>query len=1020
MKAFIISFFLVTVFFSISYSQSNYKKTINVTVTNSVTGKPMNETEVTYRGFVGKQTQTTNVEGKVTFEVTLLVTPMNASIELNDGIYLSRKATKIPVTLIETQDVYDVSATFKSSNVGIIVMVIDEDNKPLSTAKVTLQNVDLSQATKYTDGSGSTYLEVTMVDDNKVVHVVVEKEGYKSYRSTVSLNYKNKLTTVSATLKKEEGLQNLEVKVVDDKGFPIGDAAITAVLGLSDVSTGNTDEQSGIANLRIKNSGTYIVKVKHSIFTEPEPQEISIQKYNSKINHLDFQMKRKKGVLRDLVVTVVDDKTFKPLPNIVVKVNGSFATTTSDGKVKFSKVVSLGESAIISAESGEYDKGIQEYVGGGDNWKYVPVSFDQVIIGVKKKGSSEIPYSVQVVDDNNQPVSQAAVSVYSSGQIVYLTGSTDANGIAKMLLNVKDGEVINIKISKEKFKSQERFVTVKIRSRFEDTPLEKFVLLKGKTGRFEFVIQVFDHETNQKLMVAAVVLKNGETELDHSETNGEGEVTLFADESTLKSGQLRIVANAFGYEEKWVNIPFELADTKTEKRYFQVYLSPIYKKTGFLPLTVQVFDDKNNPIEGAAVHVYLNGEIVHGEETNGLGNLNMQINVKDGEILTLEVSLEKYTTQKRDVRVKIINKEKPGRLTEKIILQKPSVQFQFVAEVLDAKTNKPIPKSDVIIKLYNGTAVSEKQSTGYNGKASLYVDEAALNKGQFRMVASAVDYEEKWVDIPTDLIDNKTERRNIQVYLNPKKTVTSYTEKKYGSYTVTPQDWVSTGLTISKGGSFRVTAEGIYTSVSDKYFVGTPAGGGAQHWWSLVAKIGDQRFDVGKSGGGTSTNGGILELGTPRVMNFYDVDRSDLRGEFKVFVYSKDASFKASAEVKTENTSIKTPPLQEKKNETNNNTTISQNLENAKKSLEFLKLLQAGGFPLNRSSDETVAEVRAIVSKYNLVTVKRYYDFEAGLNNIRYYQSSFGNVMPKVKSDYDSFLNSMVSELKIIIEKGQY
>lgn len=62
-----------------------------------------------------------------------------------------------------------------------------------------------------------------------------------------------------------------------------------------------------------------------------------------------------------------------------------------------------------------------------------------------------------------------------------------------------------------------------------------------------------------------------------------------------------------------------------------------------------------------------------------------------------------------------------------------------------------------------------------------------------------------------------------------------------------------------------------------------------------------------------------------------------------------------------------------------------------------------------------MAEVRSIVSKYNLENVKQYYDFEEGLRTIKYYQSSFGNVMPKTKSDYDSFLNSMISEPQILI-----
>ena len=34
-------------------------------------------------------------------------------------------------------------------------------------------------------------------------------------------------------------------------------------------------------------------------------------------------------------------------------------------------------------------------------------------------------------------------------------------------------------------------------------------------------------------------------------------------------------------------------------------------------------------------------------------------------------------------------------------------------------------------------------------------------------------------------------------------------------------------------------------------------------------------------------------------------------------------------------------------------------------------------------------------------------------------EDSFGSVMPKTKSDFESFLNSIVNDLQIIIEKGQ-
>ena len=852
-----------------------------------------------------------------------------------------------------------------------------------------------------------------MVEDSKTVPVTIEKRGYKSFQTTVLLNHKKGNATVTAALKKDNSVKLLTVKVEASDGSPIGEASVTAEgKTLYDFYKGSTDE-SGITILNMETGGTFKVKVTHPKF-ESQERSVTIEKYNDEKSPdpMTFVLKRLTGKLRDLIVTVVDDKTYNPIAGIVVDVKGRFGFTGNDGKVNFGKVLNMGESGVITIpESPKYEKQGKEYIGGGENWRYAPPLIDEVIVGITKKGTTEIPYWVQVVDDDNNPISGVAVSAYASGQIVYLTGLTDANGIAKMLLNIKDGAVITLKVHKEKFKSQERNVAVKIGNRSNENSPEKFILLKGKTGRFEFVIEVFDHDTNKPLPGAAVVLKNGETELDRQTTKSQGEVSLFADESILSSGKLKIVAVADDYQKRSVDVPAELADAKTEKRRLQVYLDPKNKKPGFLPLTVQVFDDKNNPIEDAAVNVYLQGEIIHSEATNGLGNLNMRIKVKDGEMLTLEVSMEKYESQKRQVRVRITNKENPATLTEKFTLKKPSVKFQFIVEVLDGANNEPIPNASTVVKKYSGQEISSKVRTDAQGKATLFVEEKDLKSSQLRLVASADDYEVKWSDIPEQL---QTNERLFTVYLKKKKI--SYTEKKYGPYTVTLDGWKSTGLSIDKGGSLRVEASGTIIGTEDgKSFEMKPDGTGAWKWFVLKVKIGEKMMDVGSNRGTTSEEGGMLELGVPRVARFFEGDAKDKTGSWTVYVYSKDASFKAEAEPKTNSTSIgATAQIG------SNTPSTSKNLEDAKKSLEFLKILQGGGFVTNRSIDEIVAQVRSIVSKYDINNVKRYYDFEEGLKTISYYQTSFGNVMPKTKSEYDSFLNSMVSELQIIIEKGQF
>ncbi len=728
MKSFLLSFFLATIVLNTASSQVKLKKTIHVTVTNATTGKPVSETEVTYRGLIGKQKQITNTEGKVTFEVTLLTSTMKATIELDDarGSLLSQRATKIFITLTENQDVYEVAAIFQSSEKGITVLVTDADdnNNPLSNAKVTLVGKkDGRDESTYTDGNGRASFEVLLVDD-KVFPVLVEKAGYSAFRTSVQMTNSMKQNSVTAALKKDKEKRILKVKVISFPDMlPVAEAGVSADgKGFYSIARGATDAE-GIATLIMETGGEFVVTVKHGNFDE-EQKTITVNKFDDKLEQVvQFELKRKNSLRRDLKVHVYEKISaapgYKPISSHQVMVNGHLGMTGTDGIAYFPKMLFLGEIGKVTVYSTDgYGEVIQSIVGGGDNYKYLPPAEDEVLVYVVKKQQKDFDLTVQVLD----------------------------------------------------------------------------------------------------------------------------EIT-------------------------------------------------------------------NNPVNGASVQIRL----------------------------------------------------APDKLTT-------------------------------------------LNSTRSKGETSFTINSSYMNNAPFRLYVKATGYEERWSDITSDFLQTATPDKYFLIYLKSKEK--NGDEKKYGPFNVSPSNWVSTGLTLKKEASFRVVATGQFVSYADTSLKVSPDGGGSWHWWSLVGKTGEQRFALGRSGGGMSKDGGELLLGTPRVMNFYPEDMADLRGTFIVYVYSKDV-------------------IAEKKKEDPNS--IAYKTERATTELEFLKKLRDGiatntfsPDKYGRTIEEVIQEIKFIALKYDLQNVKRYYNFEECIQTMKDYYTTNKNSSPKVKSDAQSFLNSMISELDIIIEKQRF
>ena len=243
------------------------------------------------------------------------------------------------------------------------------------------------------------------------------------------------------------------------------------------------------------------------------------------------------------------------------------------------------------------------------------------------------------------------------------------------------------------------------------------------------------------------------------------------------------------------------------------------------------------------------------------------------------------------------------------------------------------------------------------------------------------------------------EERLYTVYLAKKKGAEEVT---YGPFQVDLNGWISTGLYIKKGSSFRITGKGELTYTKDgetrKIY---PGGDGMRGWWSLKAKVGSTIIDIGESGSGTGIEDGMLHLGAPRVEEFYKEDAKGVSGAWTVYVFSKNAERKFD---------INSPEFKSK-------------LEKAKNDLLFLKQVEKRDSILlkDKNDYEISQRVRNIINGNKLPMSAMTSDVEAGVKLVKlsFYRliNQGGDLDASDKVKFESFLETVIGQLEDKIEK---
>ena len=177
--------------------------------------------------------------------------------------------------------------------------------------------------------------------------------------------------------------------------------------------------------------------------------------------------------------------------------------------------------------------------------------------------------NVYVKDKMGRPIEGAGVFV-SPG----VSGVTDATGYAKAEHKQQPGEYIEVTVSANGYKDQQKRVLVGIGQGNAITQPEdivRFTLQSSSTSAtLPLIVEVYDGSNFKPLGSVYVEVKvggSGATAHISTDQNGEARFTVNAGD------QIKIIARHKGYKEKWSDIPAELLEQGQERRY-TVYLDP--------------------------------------------------------------------------------------------------------------------------------------------------------------------------------------------------------------------------------------------------------------------------------------------------------------------------------------------------------------------------------------------------------------------------------------------------------------
>jgi hypothetical protein len=632
------------------------------------------------------------------------------------------------------------------------------------------------------------------------------------------------------------------------------------------------------------------------------------------------------GPVKKINLTVVNEITGKPvseaqvtLTNVVVVSQPIVQTTDNFGKASF-EVIPAG--SVINVEvKGSFLSGLRNTTA--------TIRVDEkesYALTISLRSSDKIINVFVSEDETNKPIPGAEVVLVAAKDTKDSRGITDASGKTIVEADLIDNtRMMALNISKNGYKPYKG----KVQINSESNNYTVNAVMVKEEGVKTLKVTVVD-EKNLPVVDASVTADLSLLELSRGSTNQSGMVDL-----ALKSSgnyKVSVIHSNFEPEDKEITIQkYGSQDVYTLE--FQLKR----KKSTLRDVKVYVYEvSTNKPIPNAFVDATASAGT-----TNSNGIVYLPNIVKLGESGSLTVSATNFETRTKTY----IGGGEGYRYSPPIAdevwigLNRTAIENTLTIQVLSDATNRPIGNAAVSVKTLSSGKLIFSGLTGASGEKTFKIKTQTNDNNTFRVMAHATGYEDRWSDITPDFMQSAFEQKYYTIFLKKKQGPSEAEEKKYGPFSVGMSEWVSTGLSIKKGSSFRVELTGKITYVE----AGTnetreinPDGHGHWSWWALQARIGTQTIIVGTKGGGYASQDGVIELGAPRTSTIYPEDAKDKSGTWSVYIYARDAIQSATAEAPAEK------------------------IKQAKEKLGFLKTVFEGDKIPNKDPEQIAQEVKAV------------------------------------------------------------
>ena len=506
------------------------------------------------------------------------------------------------------------------------INITDEDGNKTGDGELKLyEGDDIIEETELENGEA----KLDSLCEGEYV-VVVEIENGEDLEFEVKIECDEE-TEITKVIEEECCDNEVEIRVVDQNGDPVEDAAVIFYRDGRPVADPRTDSD-GIVSFKELCEGEYDIKVRID---------------NDIVEEYELKVECDDEVQRHQIPIKVEEECCDNIVKFIIK--------DQDGNSPDSArvVIYEGDKAIYEgwAERGIF---VQDKLCEGDNyWIKITIGeqvFEKEFIVECDDNEQEIELRVEledeeccdnrieikVIDENGDPVEGAAVVLYKDGKAID-DPRTNSNGAVNIDELCEGNYLVKIRIDGEVVSEHE------IKVECSDDEQKHEIQLNKECCDGVLRIKVKD-ENGESIKGAKLTLWKDRDKVETLETDGDGVVF-----DGLCEGKYGVDIEHDDYD----NIEFEVEIGCDEDKTIEKELSS--EECCDNKIEVKVLDENGDPIENAVVILYEDGKAIADPRTNSNGAVNID-ELCEGDYL-VKIRVDNEIVAEHEIKVECSNDE---------------------------------------------------------------------------------------------------------------------------------------------------------------------------------------------------------------------------------------------------------------------------------------------------------------------------------------------------------------------------